>query len=155
MEGVYMISVGDAIAKAKSFVANQTGAPYSSLVLEAVTSQQVAHVVEFKEVADLGGKVYGHYTIEVDTASGTIKGFGKSGPNTPKPAIEAVIPRDELPEPQFEIVQDTDETYRFLLRTPTGDVIAVSKAYESKAGCLNGVKTVKETAHQAAIQDLN
>ncbi|KON27740.1 hypothetical protein AC480_04405 [miscellaneous Crenarchaeota group archaeon SMTZ1-55] len=60
-----------------------------------------------------------------------------------------------MPDPQFELVKDTDDTFRFLLRVPTGDVIVVSRAYESKAECLDGIKIVKETVDKAGIQDLN
>jgi len=150
-----MINIGKAVSKAKSYVANQTGAPYHSLVLESFKSEQASHVIEFKEVAALGEKIYGHYLIEVDTESGKITGFGKSGPNDPNPEIEPIIHRKGLPEPQFEIYKDTDDKFRFRLKTPNGEAIAVSKVYESKASCLNGIKMVKENAPKAIIQNLN
>jgi len=150
-----MINIGKAVSKAKSYVANQTGAPYHSLVLESFKSEQASHVIEFKEVAALGEKIYGHYLIEVDTESGKITGFGKSGPNDPNPEIEPIIHRKGLPEPQFEIYKDTDDKFRFRLKTPNGEAIAVSKVYESKAECLIGIKTVKENASKAIIRELN
>jgi len=150
-----MINIGKAVSKAKSYVANQTGAPYHSLVLESFKSEQASHVIEFKEVAALGEKIYGHYLIEVDTESGKITGFGKSGPNDPNPEIEPIIHRKGLPEPQFEIYKDTDDKFRFRLKTPNGEAIAVSKVYESKVSCLNGIKMVKENAPKAIIQNLN
>jgi hypothetical protein len=180
-----MIKIGKAVTKAKKYVANQTGAPYHSLVLESFKSEQVSHVIEFKEVAALGEKVYGHYLIEVDNTSGKITGYGKSGPNDPNPKIEPIgksgpndpnpkiepigksrphnpneemapiIHRKGLVEPQFEIYKDTADKFQFLLRAPNGEAFAVSTVYESKAECLIGIKTVKENAAKAIIQDLN
>jgi uncharacterized protein YegP (UPF0339 family) len=167
-----MIKLGEAVTKAKRYVANQTGAPYHSLLLESFKSEPTSHVIEFKEVASLGENVYGHYLIEVDNESGKITGFskcsphnpnpeiepigkGKGSPHNPNPEIEPIIHRKGLPEPQFEIYKDTDDKFRFRLRTPNGEAIAVSKVYESKAGCLNGIKMVKENASKAIIQNLN
>ena len=149
-----MINIGEAVAKAKSYVANQTGAPYYSLVLESFKSEQASHVIEFKEVAGSGEKVYGHYLIEVDTKSGRITGFEKISPTIPNPEIEP-IKQTDVPEPQFEIYKDSADNFQFLLRASNGEEIAVSKVYDSKASCLNGIKTVKETASKARIQDLN
>lgn len=150
-----MINIGEAVSKAKSYVANQTGAPYHSLVLESFKSDQISHVIEFREVAGLGEKVYGDYLIEVDTKSGRVTSFEKISPTNLNPEIEPTKQQTEVPKPQFEIYKDTDEKFRFLLRSPNGEEIAVSKVYDSKAGCLNGIKTVKETAPNARIQDLN
>ena len=165
-----MIKIGAAVTKAKSYVANQTGAPYHCLVLESFKSEQASYVIEFKEVASLGEKVYGRYLIEVDNESGKITGYGKSGPKDPNPKIEPIgksrphtpnkemapiIHRKGLAEPQFEIYKDTADKFRFLLRSPSGEAFAVSTVYESKAECLIGIKTVKENAPKAIIQELN
>jgi uncharacterized protein YegP (UPF0339 family) len=148
-----MITIGDAVAKAKSYIAHRTGVPYHSLVLEAIASEQVCYVIKFVEVAALREKMYGYYTIEVDHESGIIKSFEQSRQNTPLPEIEPAVQRKELPDPQFEVVKDTDDTFRFLLRTPTGEVIAVSKVFESKADCLTGIQAVKDNAEKAGIHD--
>ena len=60
----------------------------------------------------------------------------------------------DLAEAQFEIYTDKAGKFRFRLRTPNGEVIAVSEAYESKGGCKNGIASVKENAPKAIIQDL-
>jgi uncharacterized protein YegP (UPF0339 family) len=150
-----MMSVGDAITKAKRYVAHRTGVLYRSLVLEASTLGQTSHVTGLKARADLGAKRYGYSRIEGETPSGATTGFKKSRPNDPKLVTVAGVPRQEQPDAQFEIVKDTDATYRFLLRTPPGDVIAFSKAYASKADCLHGVKMVKENTPKATIHDPN
>jgi len=60
----------------------------------------------------------------------------------------------ELPEPKFEIYKDKGSKFRFRLRAANGEVIATSEAYESKAGCTNGVESVKTNAKKAKIEDL-
>ena len=57
-------------------------------------------------------------------------------------------------EPQFEIYKDAAGEYRFRLRAPNGEIIAISEGYKSKDGCKNGVESVKENAPKATIQDL-
>lgn len=59
-----------------------------------------------------------------------------------------------MPLPQFEIYLDASEQYRFRLRAPNGEIIAVSEAYKKKDGCKNGIASVKENAPKATIQDL-
>jgi uncharacterized protein YegP (UPF0339 family) len=59
-----------------------------------------------------------------------------------------------MPEAQFEIYKDTAGEYRFRLRAPNGEIIAVSEGYKSKDGCKSGIKSVRENAIEAIIQDL-
>ena len=59
-----------------------------------------------------------------------------------------------MPEAQFEIYKDTAGEYRFRLRAPNGEIIAVSEGYTSKDGCKNGIASVRENAPEAIIQDL-
>ena len=57
-------------------------------------------------------------------------------------------------EPQFEITKDAAGEYRFRLRAPNGEIIAVSESYKSKSGCQNGIESVRENAPKAVIEDL-
>jgi len=59
-----------------------------------------------------------------------------------------------MPEPRFQIFKDSAGKFRWRLRAPNGEIIAQSEAYESKLGCLNGIRSVKENAPKAIIQDL-
>lgn len=59
-----------------------------------------------------------------------------------------------MPEPVFEIYKDVAEKFRFRLKAPNGEIIAVGEAYESKDGCKNGIASVKENAPKAEIKDL-
>jgi uncharacterized protein YegP (UPF0339 family) len=45
----------------------------------------------------------------------------------------------------FEIYKDTADEWRWRLKARNGKVIAVSEGYTSKAGCLNGVRSVQST----------
>ncbi|MDG6223612.1 MAG: YegP family protein [Candidatus Bathyarchaeota archaeon] len=44
---------------------------------------------------------------------------------------------------KYQIYQDVAGKFRFRLRAPNNKIIAVSEAYESKAACINGVKSVQ------------
>jgi len=54
----------------------------------------------------------------------------------------------EIPERQKAL----KEIYRVL--KPDG-IIAVSEAYQTKAGCLNGIRSVKENSANSEIYDLS
>ncbi len=47
---------------------------------------------------------------------------------------------------KFEIFTDSASKYRFRLKAGNGEIILVSEAYESKAGCTNGIASVKANA---------
>ncbi|HEU5469431.1 MAG TPA: YegP family protein [Actinophytocola sp.] len=54
---------------------------------------------------------------------------------------------------KFEVYSDAQGKFRFRLKAGNGEIIAVGEAYESKAGALNGIESVKENAPQAEIVD--
>jgi len=56
-----------------------------------------------------------------------------------------------IPEPVFETYKDKTGQYRFRLKAANGEIIAVSEAYSSKDGCLNGIESVKKNAPKAKI----
>ena len=53
--------------------------------------------------------------------------------------------------PKFEVYTDKAGEFRFRLKATNGEVIATSEGYTSKAGCLNGVESVRKNAVDAAI----
>ena len=55
---------------------------------------------------------------------------------------------------RFEIYKDASGQFRFRLRAANNEIIAVSEAYTTKAGCKNGIESVKENAPVAEIEDL-
>jgi uncharacterized protein YegP (UPF0339 family) len=56
--------------------------------------------------------------------------------------------------PKFEIYKDASEKFRFRLKAPNGEVIAVGEAYESKDGCKNGIEAVQKNAPIAEIVEV-
>jgi len=50
---------------------------------------------------------------------------------------------------KFEYYKDKKGKYRFRLKAGNGEIIAVGEAYESKAGCLNGIESVRKNAADA------
>ena len=56
--------------------------------------------------------------------------------------------------PKFEIYKDSSGQFRFRLKAPNGEIIAVGEAYTTKDACKNGVASVKENAPKAEIVDL-
>jgi uncharacterized protein YegP (UPF0339 family) len=55
---------------------------------------------------------------------------------------------------KFEVYKDASGQFRFRLRAANNEIIATSEAYVTKAGCMNGVESVKENAPVAEIVDL-
>jgi len=55
---------------------------------------------------------------------------------------------------KFEIFKDATGEFRFRLKAPTGEIIAVSEGYTTKANCLNGIESVKKNASVAELVEL-
>jgi uncharacterized protein YegP (UPF0339 family) len=55
---------------------------------------------------------------------------------------------------KFEVYKDVKGEYRFRLKAANGEVIAVSEGYTSLDGCHNGIRSVKENAPKAIIEDI-
>jgi len=56
---------------------------------------------------------------------------------------------------KFEVYTDKSGEYRFKLKAPNGEVIAMSEGYSSKKSCMNGIESVKKNAPNATIVELN
>ena len=44
----------------------------------------------------------------------------------------------------FEVYKDKAEEYRFRLKASNGQIVLSSEGYSAKAGCMNGIESVKE-----------
>ena len=55
--------------------------------------------------------------------------------------------------PKFEMYIDKTGEYRFRLKATNGQTIATSEGYGAKAGCLNGIDSVKRNAPDAEIDE--
>ena len=56
-----------------------------------------------------------------------------------------------LTNPKFEVYQDKAGDYRFRLKARNGEIIAVSEQYNARAGCLNGIESVRRNAEAADV----
>ena len=54
---------------------------------------------------------------------------------------------------KFELFKDAQGKYRFRLKAGNGEIIAVGEAYESKAGAMNGIDSVRRNAADAELLD--
>jgi len=45
---------------------------------------------------------------------------------------------------KFEVYKDKSGEYRFRLKAPNGEIIAVSEGYKTKKSCMNGIESVKK-----------
>jgi uncharacterized protein len=59
------------------------------------------------------------------------------------------------PNPKFEMYRDTSEEFRFRLKARNGQTIAASEGYASKAGCLNGIESVRKNSADARIETVH
>jgi hypothetical protein len=60
----------------------------------------------------------------------------------------------DLVDPQFEIFEDDEEKFRFLLRAADGEVLCTSDGYTSKKECEERIEIVRSIAPSAALERL-
>jgi uncharacterized protein YegP (UPF0339 family) len=65
-------------------------------------------------------------------------------PTKPKPAKTG----------RYEIFKDKAGEYRFRLKAPNGEIIAVSEGYKEKKSCIHGIESVKRNAASKIIDEL-
>lgn len=53
--------------------------------------------------------------------------------------------------PKFEVYTDKAGEFRFRLKATNGQIIATGEGYKSKAGCLNGIESIKKNAPEADV----
>lgn len=58
---------------------------------------------------------------------------------------------ETVKHPKFEVYLDKAGEFRFRLKARNGEVIATSEGYKAKAGCLNGIESVKKNAPEAEV----
>jgi uncharacterized protein YegP (UPF0339 family) len=58
----------------------------------------------------------------------------------------------KLVDAMFVIYKDAGGAFRFRLRAPNNEIIAVGEGYQSRTSCVNGIKTVKRYCN-ADIED--
>ncbi len=58
---------------------------------------------------------------------------------------------ETLKHPKFEVYLDKAGEYRFRLKAKNGEIIATGEGYKAKAGCLNGIESIKKNAPDAEV----
>jgi uncharacterized protein len=53
----------------------------------------------------------------------------------------------------FELYKDARGKYRFCLKAPSGEIIASSESYQSKAAAQQGINSVRTVARGATVVD--
>ena len=61
---------------------------------------------------------------------------------------------EKVTNPKFEIYKDKKGEFRFRLKAANGEPILVSEGYVSKAGCQNGIESVKKNAGSEVVEEL-
>lgn len=64
-----------------------------------------------------------------------------------------VHPVAQVRNPKFEIFNDRTGAFRFRLKAKNGKIIAVSEGYATKAGCENGIASIKRNAPDALVEE--
>ena len=54
---------------------------------------------------------------------------------------------------KFVVYLDRAKKFRFRFIATNGEIVAQGEAYESKASCLNGIKSIQKNAPMAVIND--
>ncbi len=91
------------------------------------------------------------YSAEAACRSG-IESVRKNAPIA-KVEDQTQTPFRSLSNPKFELFEDKAGEFRFRLKARNGKIIAVSDGYSTRAGCINGIESVKNNAAEADIQE--
>ena len=60
---------------------------------------------------------------------------------------------EEEKNPKWEIYKDKAGEFRFRLKASNGEIIATGEGYTSKAGCKNGIESIRKNVQDANIVD--
>ena len=93
-------------------------------------------------------------TSEVYSSDAACKnGIESVKKNAPVAAVEDQTVEGYAVEknPKFEVYTDKAGEFRFRLTATNGQTIATSEGYKAKAGCLNGIESVKKNAPDAEV----
>ena len=77
-----------------------------------------------------------------------LKGIASVRNNAPVAAIEDQTAEgfETQKHPKFEMYKDMAGEYRFRLKAKNGQIIVVGEGYKAKAGCLNGIESIRKNA---------
>lgn len=93
-------------------------------------------------------------TSEVYNSEAACKnGIASLKKNAPVAGVEdqTVEGYEKVKHPKFEVYVDKAGEYRFRLKATNGEIIATGEGYKAKAGCMNGIESIKKNAPDAEI----
>ena len=85
-----------------------------------------------------------------DACKNGIASVQKNAPTAPV-EDQTVEGYAEEKNPKFEMYKDKAGECRFRLKAGNGQIIATGEGYKAKAGCLNGIESIKKNAPDADI----
>ncbi len=88
-------------------------------------------------------------TSEVyNTLDACKKGIESVKTNAPAAALEdqTVENFETQKNPKFEMYKDKAGEFRFRLKAKNGQIIATGESYKAKAGCKNGIESIRKNA---------
>ena len=73
--------------------------------------------------------------------------------NAPEAALEDQTVEGFATEknPKFEMYTDKAGEFRFRLKAKNGQIIATGEGYKAKAGCKNGIESIRKNAPEAEV----
>lgn len=76
--------------------------------------------------------------------------------NAPEAAVEDQTVEGFATEknPKFELYTDKKGEFRFRLKAKNGQIIATGEGYKAKAGCKNGIESIKKNVVDAKIVEV-
>ena len=76
--------------------------------------------------------------------------------NAPEAAVEDQTVEGFATEknPKFELYTDKAGEFRFRLKAKNGQIIATGEGYKAKAGCKNGIESIKKNVVDAKIVEV-
>lgn len=93
-------------------------------------------------------------TSEVYSSEAACKnGIASVKKNAPVAGVEdqTVEGFEKVKHPKFEVYKDKAGEYRFRLKATNGEIIATGEGYKAKAGCMNGIESIRKNAPDAEI----
>ena len=82
------------------------------------------------------------------------KGIESVRTNAPIANLEDQTADESAINPKFEIYLDKAGQFRFRLKAKNGENILASEGYVAKAGCKNGIESVRKNAPDAEIVEV-
>ena len=114
--------------------------------------KETATGVKFDLLATNGQVIL--YSEVYTTRASALKGINSIRNNAPVAGVENQTEEgyETLRHPKFEMYRDKAGEFRFRLKARNGQIVGTSEGYTAKAGCLNGIESVKKNAVAEEIE---